>query len=62
MSVCLIWSVTDRIGFTNTDGLGLKSGPIDFAVITPRLDLRPRKLGLPRCPWHGAASAVTSDF
>ena len=35
--------VTDKSKLKNSDGLGLKSGPIDFAVITPRIDLRPRK-------------------
>ena len=49
--------------FTNTDGLGLKSGPIDFAVITPRYRSSPQEtLGLPRWPLARPASAVTSEF
>jgi len=54
--------VTDKSKLKGSDGLGLKSGPIDFAVITPRIDLRPRKLGLPRWPLARPASAVTSEF
>lgn len=55
--------VTDKSILKNTDGLGLKSGPIDFAVITPRNRSSPQEtLGLPRWPLARPASAVTSEF
>jgi len=47
--------VTDKPKLKNTDGLGLKSGPIDFAVITPRIDLRPGNIGSPALAFGSAS-------
>ncbi len=50
------WPVTDRgEAIKSTDGLGLKSGPIDFAVITPRIDLRPGNIGSPALAFGSAS-------
>ena len=50
-------SVTNRAerAIKSTDGLGLKSGPIDFAVITPRIDLRPGNIGSPALAFGSAS-------
>jgi hypothetical protein len=47
--------VTDKSKLTSTDGLGLKSGPIDIAVITPRIDLRPGNIGSPALAFGSAS-------
>jgi hypothetical protein len=50
------WPVTNlREAIKSTDGLGLKSGPIDFAVITPRIDLRPGNIGSPALAFGSAS-------
>ena len=48
-------SVTNKSKLKTIDGLGLKSGPIDFAVITPRIDLRPGNIGSPALAFGSAS-------